>query len=70
MFQCTNEHKIIIPTTVMDVEKPKTAEKVPWFNYNTDKEEVQRRIANFIQETQANLQRPRKETTIGTYFVL
>ncbi|XP_025834508.1 rho GTPase-activating protein 21 isoform X1 [Agrilus planipennis] len=56
----------IIPTTVVDMEKPpltsssSQSEKVPWFNYSADQENFRRRIENFIQETQANLQRSRK----------
>ncbi|KAF2882336.1 hypothetical protein ILUMI_23835 [Ignelater luminosus] len=49
-----------IPTTVVDIEKSnKQVEKGPWFNYS-DQEHFRRRIENFIQETQANLQRNRK----------
>ncbi|XP_018575341.1 rho GTPase-activating protein 21 isoform X4 [Anoplophora glabripennis] len=50
-----------IPTTVMDIEKKtKPTEKVPWFNYSTDKDDFHRRIQNFKQETEAMLQLPRK----------
>lgn len=50
----------MIPTTVTDMEKPKTVEKVPWFNYSTDKEDFYRRVENFEQETKAMLTMPRK----------
>lgn len=43
-------------------ETEKALAKLPEFhrfNYNTDKDLLQRRIANFIEETQANLQRNR-----------
>ncbi|XP_074036276.1 rho GTPase activating protein at 19D isoform X5 [Leptinotarsa decemlineata] len=50
-----------IPTTVSDIEKKnKPTEKVPWFKYETDKDEFHRRIENFKQETEAMLQLPRK----------
>ncbi|CAG9817323.1 unnamed protein product, partial [Phaedon cochleariae] len=50
-----------IPTTVMDIEKKnKSSEKVPWFKYETDKDDFRRRIENFKQETEAMLQLPRK----------
>lgn len=48
-----------IPTTVMEIEQKRT-EKMPWFNYTTDKEDFHRRIENFRQETEAMLQLPRK----------
>lgn len=52
----------VIPTTVVDIEKSnKQLEKVPWFNYS-DQDQFRRRVENFIQETQANLQRNRKTT--------
>lgn len=35
-------------------------EKIPWFNYSTDKDAFHRRIQNFKQETEAMLQLPRK----------
>lgn len=44
----------------MEMEKKKTMEKVPWFNYSTDKEEFYRRVENFEQETKAMLTMPRK----------
>lgn len=45
----------------MDIEqKNKPAEKVPWFNYSTDKDAFYKRIQNFKQETEAMLQLPRK----------
>lgn len=59
----TNESKSPepIPTTVTDIEKKnKPAEKVPWFNYSTDKDAFYKRIQNFKQETEAMLQLPRK----------
>jgi hypothetical protein len=50
----------VIPTTVTDMEKmTKQPEKVPWFNYSTDKEDFHRRVENFKQETEAMLQMPR-----------
>lgn len=50
----------VIPTTVVDIEKSnKQLDKVPWFNYS-DQDQFRRRVENFIQETQANLQRNRK----------
>ncbi|KAJ8912112.1 hypothetical protein NQ315_005448, partial [Exocentrus adspersus] len=50
-----------IPTTVVDIEKKnKPIEKMPWFNYSTDKDEFHRRIQHFKQETEAMLQLPRK----------
>ncbi|VEN48332.1 unnamed protein product [Callosobruchus maculatus] len=51
------------PHACMDVEKKtkqQQTEKVPWFNYSTDKDEFHRRIQNFKQETEAMLQLPRK----------
>lgn len=50
----------MIPTTVTEIEKKKTIEKVPWFNYSTDKEEFHRRVENFELETKAMLTMPRK----------
>lgn len=56
----------VIPTTVVDIEKSdKQMEKVPWFNYS-DQEQFRRRVENFIQETQANLQRNRKTTEFSS----
>ncbi|XP_056639687.1 rho GTPase-activating protein 21-A isoform X4 [Diorhabda sublineata] len=49
-----------IPTTVTDIEKKSATEKVPWFKYESDKDEFHRRIENFKQETEAMLQLPRK----------
>ncbi|XP_063921383.1 rho GTPase-activating protein 21 isoform X5 [Zophobas morio] len=51
----------VIPTTVTDMEKVSKAppEKVPWFNYSTDREDFHKRIENFKQETEAMLQMPR-----------
>ncbi|XP_060529948.1 rho GTPase-activating protein 21-like isoform X3 [Cylas formicarius] len=53
-----------IPVTVVELEKrdrnKPSAEKMPWFNYSTDKDEFHRRIESFKQETEAMLQRPRK----------
>ncbi|KAG5897665.1 hypothetical protein JTB14_024492 [Gonioctena quinquepunctata] len=62
--ECTvPDHKLMedIPTTVSDIEKKNIPdEKVPWFKYETDKDEFYRRIQNFKQETEAMLQLPRK----------
>lgn len=55
-----NKTNNMIPTTVQEMEKPKTVEKVPWFNYSTDKEEFHRRVENFELETKAMLTMPRK----------
>lgn len=70
----TNVKQNVIPTTVTDMEKKKTVEKVPWFNYSTDKEEFYRRVENFELETKAMLTMPRKsEITVPagsySYFV-
>lgn len=62
LFQSTTDGKTsVIPTTVTDMEKVSKAppEKVPWFNYSTDREDFHKRIENFKQETEAMLQMPR-----------
>ncbi|KAK5645164.1 hypothetical protein RI129_006464 [Pyrocoelia pectoralis] len=49
-----------IPTTIVDIEKSnQQMERGTYFNYS-DQENYRRRIKNFIQETEANLQRNRK----------
>ncbi|KRT85819.1 hypothetical protein AMK59_1984 [Oryctes borbonicus] len=45
-----------IPTTVTELDQSNKL----WFNYKTDKEAVEQRIKNFIQETEANLNTTRK----------
>ncbi|XP_071049993.1 rho GTPase-activating protein 23 isoform X4 [Onthophagus taurus] len=53
----TIDCKQSIPTTVTDLEQSTK----PWFNYKTDREQVEQRIKNFIQETEANLSASRKQ---------
>ncbi|XP_031352150.1 uncharacterized protein LOC116177335 isoform X3 [Photinus pyralis] len=49
-----------IPTTIVDIEKSNPQmDRGTYFNYS-DQENYRRRIKNFIQETEANLQRNRK----------
>ncbi|KAF5295367.1 hypothetical protein FQR65_LT01557 [Abscondita terminalis] len=49
-----------IPTTIVDIEKSNQQnDRGTYFNYS-DQEQYRRRIKNFIQETEANLQRNRK----------
>lgn len=45
-----------VPTTVTELDQSSKL----WFNYKTDKEAVEQRIKNFIQETEANLNTTRK----------
>ncbi|KAK9712627.1 PDZ domain [Popillia japonica] len=45
-----------VPTTVTELDQSNKL----WFNYKTDKEAVEQRIKNFIQETEANLNTTRK----------